>query len=87
MIIAGLFSVIGRGSDADITLDDSGASRKHAEIVWDGTRAQVSDLGSTNGTTLNGRALKTALLEPDSIIDIGATRIVYRVLAQSREAR
>lgn len=80
-------TVIGRGSDADITVDDSGASRTHAEIVWDGTRAQVSDLGSTNGTTLNGRALKTALLEPDSIIDIGATRIVYRVLAQSREAR
>lgn len=78
-------TVIGRGSDADITVDDAGASRKHAEIIWDGTRAQVSDLGSTNGTTLNGRALKTALLEPDSIIDIGATRIVYRVLAQSKE--
>lgn len=80
-------TVIGRGSDADITVDDAGASRKHAEIVWDGTRAQVSDLGSTNGTTLNGRALGTALLEPDSIIDIGATRIVYRVLAQSKERR
>lgn len=78
-------TVIGRGSDADITVDDAGASRKHAEIIWDGTRAQVSDLGSTNGTTLNGRALKAALLEPDSIIDIGATRIVYRVLAQSKE--
>lgn len=77
-------TVIGRGSDADITVDDAGASRKHAEIVWDGTRAQVSDLGSTNGTTLNGRALKSALLEPDSIIDIGATRIVYRVLAQPK---
>ena len=44
----------------------------------------MSDLGSTNGTTLNGRALKSALLEPDSIIDIGATRIVYRVLAQPK---
>jgi hypothetical protein len=77
-------TVIGRGSDADITLDDAGASRKHVEIVWDGTRAQVSDLGSTNGTTLNGRALRSALLEPDSIIDIGATRIVYRVLAQPK---
>ncbi|MGM1029178.1 MAG: FhaA domain-containing protein [Actinomycetota bacterium] len=77
-------TVIGRGSDADITLDDAGASRNHVEIVWDGTRAQVSDLGSTNGTTLNGRALKSALLEPDSIIDIGATRIVYRVLAQPK---
>ena len=70
---------------AVITVDDAGASRKHAEIIWDGTRAQVSDLGSTNGTTLNGRALKSALLEPDSIIDIGATRIVYRLLAQSKE--
>lgn len=78
-------TIIGRGSDADITVDDAGSSRKHAEIIWDGTRAQVSDLGSTNGTTLNGRALKSALLEPDSIIDIGATRIVYRLLAQSKE--
>lgn len=78
-------TVIGRGSDADITVDDAGASRKHAEIIWDGTRAQVSDLGSTNGTTLNGRALTHALLEPDSIIDIGATRIVYRLLAQPKE--
>lgn len=78
-------TIIGRGSDADITVDDAGASRKHAEIIWDGTRAQVSDLGSTNGTTLNGRSLKHALLEPDSIIDIGATRIVYRLLAQPKE--
>jgi len=78
-------TVIGRGSDADITIDDAGASRKHVEIIWDGTRSEVSDLGSTNGTTLNGRRLKRALLEPDSIIDIGATRIVYRLLAQSKE--
>lgn len=77
-------TIIGRGSDADITVDDAGASRKHAEIIWDGQRAQVTDLGSTNGTTLNGRTLKSALLEPDSIIDIGATRIVYRLLAQSK---
>ena len=38
-------TVIGRGSDADITLDDSGTSRKHVEILWDGKRGQVSDLG------------------------------------------
>lgn len=78
-------TVIGRGSDSDITIDDAGASRKHAEIVWDGSRAQVSDLGSTNGTQLNGRKLKRSLLEPDSIIDIGSTRIVYRLLAESRD--
>jgi len=47
-------TVIGRGSDADITIDDSGTSRRHIEILWDGKRGQVNDLGSTNGSKLNG---------------------------------
>ena len=47
-------TVIGRGSEADVTLDDTGASRRHAEVQWDGSRARVRDLGSTNGTQLNG---------------------------------
>jgi hypothetical protein len=76
-------TVIGRGSDADITVDDTGISRKHVEILWDGTRAQVNDLGSTNGSTLNGVKVAKAPLSPDSVIDIGRTRIVFRVLAQS----
>ncbi|MES2171420.1 MAG: DUF3662 and FHA domain-containing protein [Actinomycetota bacterium] len=76
-------TVIGRGSDADITIDDSGTSRRHVEILWDGTRAQVNDLGSTNGSSLNGERVTKAPLPPDSVIDIGRTRIVFRVLAQS----
>lgn len=76
-------TVIGRGSEADVTLDDTGASRRHAEVQWDGSRARVRDLGSTNGTQLNGAPLKEAILEPDSVISIGRTRIVFRVLAQA----
>jgi hypothetical protein len=76
-------TVIGRGSDADITVDDSGTSRKHIEVSWDGRRAQVRDLGSTNGSQLNGSPVKQAVLEPDSVITIGHTRIVFRVLAQA----
>lgn len=76
-------TVIGRGSDADITIDDSGTSRKHVEIIWDGTRAQVKDLGSTNGSQLNGSPVKQAILEPDSVVTIGRTRIVFRVIAQA----
>ncbi len=76
-------TVIGRGSDADITVDDTGISRKHVEILWDGKRAQVNDLGSTNGSQLNGEPVKRAPLPPDSVITIGRTRIVFRVLAQS----
>ena len=47
-------TVIGRGSDADITISDAGTSRKHVEILWDGERAMVRDMNSTNGTLLNG---------------------------------
>lgn len=78
-------TVIGRGSDADITVDDTGISRKHIEILWDGTRAQVNDLGSTNGSLLNGQPVGKAPLAPDSVIEIGRTRIVFRVLAQSAD--
>jgi len=83
--IARSHTVIGRGSDADITVEDTGISRKHVEILWDGARAQVNDLGSTNGSQLNGNPVTRAPLPPDSIIDIGRTRIVFRVLAQSAD--
>ncbi len=76
-------TVIGRGSDADITIDDTGTSRQHVEILWDGKRGQVSDLGSTNGSKLNGVPVTKAPLPPDSVIEIGRTRIVFRVLAQA----
>lgn len=76
-------TVIGRGHDADITVDDTGISRKHVEILWDGSRAEVNDLGSTNGSELNGARVTRAPLPTDSVISIGRTRIVFRVLAQS----
>ena len=76
-------TVIGRGHDADITVDDTGISRKHVEILWDGSRAEVNDLGSTNGSELNGQRITRAPLPTDSVISIGRTRIVFRVLAQS----
>lgn len=79
-------TVIGRGSESDITVNDTGISRKHVEIRWDGERAEVHDLGSTNGSLLNGQPVSKAPLPPDSEITIGRTRIVFRVLAQSTPA-
>ena len=76
-------TVIGRGSDADITVDDTGTSRKHVEILWDGSRAEARDLGSTNGSQLNGQSFSRAALEPDSVIQIGRTSIVFRIVPQS----
>ncbi|MHB1173486.1 MAG: FhaA domain-containing protein [Lacisediminihabitans sp.] len=78
-------TVIGRGSEADVTIDDTGISRKHVAILWDGSRAEVNDLGSTNGSQLNGAPVSKAPLPPDSVLSIGRTRIVFRVLAQSAD--
>jgi hypothetical protein len=80
-------TVIGRGSDADITVDDTGISRKHVEISWDGSRGQVTDLGSTNGSKLNGERVNRAALAPDSVIQIGRTTIVFRLLPEASDDR
>ncbi|GLK16374.1 FhaA domain-containing protein [Herbiconiux flava] len=79
-------TVVGRGSDADITIDDTGTSRKHVEILWDGQHAQARDLGSTNGSQLNGRPFQRANLDPDSVIQIGRTTIVFRIVPQTGPA-
>ncbi|WP_394280079.1 FhaA domain-containing protein [Microbacterium sp.] len=76
-------TVIGRGSDADITIPDAGTSRRHVEILWDGQRAMVRDMGSTNGTELNGQKVSEAALPPDSVVTIGRTRITFRVVAKA----
>lgn len=76
-------TVIGRGTDADITVADTGTSRKHVEVLWDGKHAQVNDLGSTNGSKLNGERFQQAILEPDSTIEIGRTRMVFRVIPEN----
>lgn len=80
-------TVIGRGTDADITISDAGSSRKHAEILWDGERAMMRDLGSTNGTKVNGQKSREAALLSDSTITIGRTDLVFRVVPQSATAR
>lgn len=51
--------VLGRGDDADVQLLDGSVSSKHARIRWDGWKrsAWLSDLGSTNGTLINGYAV------------------------------
>jgi hypothetical protein len=79
-------TVIGRGTDADITVNDFSISRKHIEVIWDGSRAQANDLGSTNGSLLNGRKLTTSALESGATIEMGSTRIVFHLVPQAASA-
>lgn len=68
---------IGRGTDADIQIADNGASRLHCAIVL-GSQVLVRDLGSTNGTTVDGRRITEAVLQDGSIIKIGNTTLTYK---------
>lgn len=79
-ILTGHSTVIGRGSQADIAVDDTGVSRRHLEILWEDDTVTARDLGSTNGSTLDGAPLTRAVLRPDSVITIGNTRITYRLV-------
>lgn len=71
-------TVVGRGNEADLRLPDTGVSRRHAEFRLDGTNVRLADLGSTNGTRVNGRRIDDALLDDGDAVDIGATRLVFR---------
>jgi pSer/pThr/pTyr-binding forkhead associated (FHA) protein len=71
-------NVIGRGTEADIRLPDTGVSRKHVDVVLDGGTATVEDLGSTNGTLVNGRRVNRQALVDGDVIRIGHSVLVYR---------
>ncbi|HEY0240023.1 MAG TPA: DUF3662 and FHA domain-containing protein [Friedmanniella sp.] len=71
--------VIGRGSEADLRINDPGISRRHAEIrVGQSTDGSIDivDLGSTNGITVNGQKVRHAVLQEGSRIEIGTTRML-----------
>jgi len=69
--------VIGRSKECDIQVADANVSRRHAEVRQEGAAHWVVDLGSTNGTEVNGRRLKRAKLRPGDTITVGATELVF----------
>ena len=69
--------VIGRSRECDLRVSDGNASRRHAEIVQEGATYLVVDLGSTNGTELNGRRITREKLADGDRITIGATDVVF----------
>ncbi|HET6210787.1 MAG TPA: DUF3662 and FHA domain-containing protein [Jatrophihabitans sp.] len=70
-------NIVGRGADSDLQLMDQGVSRRHADVhVADG-RATVYDLGSTNGTSVNGHSVQNQQLQHGDVIRVGHTRLVF----------
>jgi hypothetical protein len=72
-------NVIGRGQDAQFRLPDTGVSRRHVEVRWDGQAALLSDLNSTNGTTVNNAPVQEWQLADGDVIRVGHSEIIVRV--------
>jgi hypothetical protein len=72
-------NVVGRGQDAQFRLPDTGVSRRHLEIRWDGQVALLSDLNSTNGTTVNNAPVQEWQLADGDVIRVGHSEIVVSV--------
>ena len=77
--------VIGRGSEADLRINDPGISRRHAQIRVNAAGPQLQidivDLGSTNGILVNGQRVQQAVLREGSRIEIGSTRMLVHAPA------
>ncbi len=79
-------TVVGRGSDAGIRIGDTAASRQHLQLIWDGKAGIARDLGSTNGSKINGQRFREAALSPGTVITIGQTSLTFQ-LVPARSAR
>ncbi|MSZ20289.1 MAG: FHA domain-containing protein, partial [Actinobacteria bacterium] len=77
-------TTVGRDSTADLQIGDNGLSRKHFEILWDGSRAAVRDLGSTNGTTVAGKKVDQLTISAGTVISAGRTDFLFNVIARSK---
>ncbi len=77
--------VIGRGTEADLRINDPGISRRHAQFIVantaEGQTIRVVDLGSTNGIIVDGRKVREADVVDGTRIDIGTTHLLVHAPA------
>lgn len=72
-------TVLGRTEDADVRLDVDGVSRRHARITRVGPALNLVDLGSKNGTFINGERVDVAALHHGDRIQLGPVTLHFRL--------
>ncbi|MBL9037226.1 MAG: FHA domain-containing protein [Archangium sp.] len=70
--------IIGRAPDCDVVVEDATVSKRHARIRWDGGHGVLRELGSTNGTFVEGRRIKSSwTLEDGNALGFGEAHFLY----------
>jgi Protein of unknown function (DUF3662)/FHA domain len=78
-------TLLGRGTDCDLRLVDPGVSRHHAELRVENDQVVLVDLGSTNGTFVNGQPVRRVALTDGTHVSLGRTTLVFRQDAPGRQ--
>ena len=72
---------LGRAGSNQIRLDDASVSGEHARLRWEGERdIAVIDLGSENGTKVNGRRTQQHQLRHNDVVVVGGTTLVFKLI-------
>ena len=84
---AGRELLLGRRDDADVTIRDDGVSRRHATVCVEGEGALVTDLGSANGTFVDGRRVPEAHIRDGARVQVGGHTTLKFIWADELDAR
>ena len=76
-VLSSVITTIGRHADSDIALDDITVSRRHCEVLIDGGRFVVRDVGSLNGTYINQKRVDEIELSQGDELQIGKFHLVF----------
>lgn len=72
-------TIIGRREDCDLRIPLGDVSRKHCRVIRDGDSIRMEDLGSSNGTYVNGQRIQEAILQPGDTVRVGPVLFVLQV--------
>ena len=79
--------IIGRDEDSDLQLDDEIISRAHAQITISTEGMILEDLGSSNGTCVNGEPIERCFVDPRDEVSVGAFSLKLKLISQKNKAR
>jgi pSer/pThr/pTyr-binding forkhead associated (FHA) protein len=84
--LRGGVNVVGRTADCEVVLKSQAVSKRHCQILIRGDQVTVEDLGSINGTLVNGQPIRRGVLKDGDVLGVGEHRLTLRLNPGFRQA-